>query len=178
MDGVQLSAEVSKGTTNKPLERSNSVVFQPQKLKEVVEIIDLMGNIASRVREDNSGDLGGGGSGGGQKGAAAGTQGTSARDEAIAKAPPVPIMQKKLVSHLEKEVHRLTKEVKSLPSAKDPGGAYVLNELYKKIRSLTALISRILHASTELIRRFYISLFIDHQPISVSGSTLLGQDQE
>lgn len=177
MDNNLLSAEVSSGTQNRVSERSPSVVFQPQKLKEVVEIIDLMGNVASRIREDNSGDMGGGG-GGQQKGGAKGTQGSSARDEAIAKAPPVPVMQKKLVKHLEEEIQNLEKQVRKVRSTKEPGGAYLMNELYKKIRNLTALISRILHASSELIQRFYISVFIDQQPLVVSGSTMLGQDAD
>ena len=178
MDGLHLTAEVSSGTTNKAPERARSVVFQPQKLKEVVDIIDLMGNVASRVREDKSGDLGGGGSGGAQQGAGTGATGTSARDEAIAKAPPIPVMQKKLIVHLEHEVKTLERKARKLSNTKTPGGAYLLNELYKKIRSLTALIARILHASSDLIRRFYISVFIDRQPLVVTGTTLLGIEAE
>lgn len=170
MNAGKLSAETAGGSITTASERTSNVVFQPQKLKEVVDIIDLMGNITSRVREDKSGDMGGGSSstGGAQQG---GTSATSARDEAIAKAPPVPIMQKKLIEHLEREVRLMEKQTRKLAWSNKPGSAFLLSELYKKMRRLTSLISDLLKASTNMIKRFYISVFIDHQPLVVSGGT-------
>ena len=176
MNAGKLSAETAGGSITKASERTSNVVFQPQKLKEVVDIIDLMGNVASRVREDKSGDMGGGGTGG-QGSQQGGTGGTSARDEAIAKAPPAPIMQKKLIAHLEREVRLMEKQTRRLARSHKPGSAFLLSELYKKIRRLTSLISDLLKASTNMIKRFYISVFIDHQPLVVSGGTLEEEEE-
>lgn len=176
MNAGKLSAETSGGSITKAPERVSSVVFQPQKLKEVVDIIDLMGNVATRVRDDNSGDMGGGGTGGqGKKQSGAG--GTSTRDEAIAKAPPVPIMQKKLITHLERELKQIEKQTRRLARSNKAGSAYLLAELYKKMRRLTSLISDLLKASSNMIRRFYISVFIDHQPLVISGGTLEEEEE-
>lgn len=166
MDAPQLGAEAPRTNLTTVSENAPNIVFQPQKLKEVVGIIDLMGTVASRVREDNSGDMGAGGSSGGT---AQGATGTSARDEAIAKAPPVPIMQQKLIKHLEQEVHVIQKTVRSLSRSNKPGTAFMLTELYKKLRRLTSLISNILHASAEVIKRLYVSAFIDRQALVVTG---------
>lgn len=156
------------------------MIFQPKKLKEVVEIVDLMGNISSRVREDSSGDLGGGGTGAsgtqGQQGG--GQQGTSARDQAIAKAPPIPIMKKKLTKHLELEVRTMQRQAMLLSRSGRRGSAYLLTELYKKIRRISMLISELANASAAMIRRFYIAVFIDRQPLVVPGGTLIGMDGE
>ncbi len=174
MDALTSGTESAPRSITKVSEQAPNVVFQPQKLKEVVEIIDLMGNIASRVREDNSGDMGSGSSGTTGQGQQ-GTTGTSTRDDAIAKAPPFPIMQKKLVHHLEIERKSIERQARAIARSKKEGSAYLLNELYKKLRSLTALISSLLHASAEVIKRFYISVFIDKQPIVVSGGELEGK---
>ncbi len=175
MDGPSFIAETPKADITKVTETAPSIVFQPQKLKEIVEVVDLMGTVAARVREDNSGDIpgatGGGGQSTGQK------AGTSARDEAIAKAPPIAVMQKKLVEHLEREVRTIEKQAASLKRSNARGSGYLLSELYRKIRRLRSLISDILHASAEMIKRFYISAFIDHQPLVVTGGSLAGTDQ-
>lgn len=174
MDAGVLTAEQPKSNLTKVSEKAANMVFQPQKLKEVVDIIDLMGNVATRVREDSSGDMSTGTGVGGQQRAQQGAIGTSARDEAIAKAPPIPVMQQKLVEHIEREVTQLRRQMRSVERhASRPGAAYALNELYKKVRRLTTLISSLLHASSEMIKRFYISVFIDKQPIVVTGGTLL-----
>lgn len=170
MDGPSLSAETPKADITKVTEVAPAVVFQPQKLKEIVEVVDLMGTVAARVREDTPSNTPGGAGGSGQ-----GSQqksGTSARDEAIAKAPPVAIMQKKLVEHLEREVRTIQKQASSLKMSNAPGSGYLLSELYRKIRRLRSVIGDILHASAEMIKRFYVSVFIDHQPLVVTGGSL------
>ncbi len=161
---------LSESTNHAP-----TAVFQPQKLKEIVEIIDLMGNVASRVREDNSGDLPATGGGASQQGSGQAT--TSARDEAIAKIPVVAIMQKKLISHLEQEIRTIERSTIRLSHSDKRGSAHALSELYRKIRRLTALIADIFEASAEMIRRFYISVFIDRQPLVVTGGSLARSDE-
>ncbi len=166
MDGVSLSAETPKSTLRTSRDAVSDKVFQPPKLREIVEVIDLMGTVASRIREDKRGDLPVGG-------AAAGTgQGTqtavTARDEAIAKIPPVLIMQQKLVLHIRKEVRSIEREARILSKSKNRGSAYTLSELYRKIRRLSSLLSDILEASAEMVKRFYVSVFIDRHPLVVT----------
>mgnify|MGYP003345806302 CR=1 FL=1 len=169
MDAVNLGADTAPSSTiSGSKEKAPHVVFQPQKLKEVVEIIDLMGNISQRVREDSSGDMGGGG-GGTQQGGTQGASGTTTRDEAIAKAPPIPVMQTKLVRQLEAEVRQLEKTSQRLRWSNAPGNAYMLTEIFKKIRKLRTLIVSIISASADVIKRLYITAFIDRQPLSLSA---------
>ncbi len=175
MDGTGLIAETPRADITKVSETAPAVVFQPQKLKEIVEIVDLMGTVAARVRDDSpSGLPTGGGSGTqgtGQK------PGTSTRDDAIAKAPPVAVMQQKLVEHLEQEVKTIGKQANALRTSNARGSGYLLSELYRKIRQLRSLIGDILHASAEMIKRFYVSVFIDHQPIVVTGGSLASTEE-
>lgn len=167
MDGANMSLNVSPISTSTKLESAPSIVFQPQKLKEVIDIIDLMGNIATRVREDSSGDMGGASGGGKVKKAS----GTSARDDAIANAPATEVMQKKLVAHLRKEIGSMKRQARKASKSNARGSAWALAELYKKIRSLSSLMKEILHASAEMIRRFYISVFIDQQSLVASDDS-------
>lgn len=175
MDGPKSSAERIGGSRVEKTSGSASIVFQPQKLREIVEVVDLMGTVALRVREDSSGDLGAGG--GATGGSQQGTSGTSARDEAIAKAPPVPVMQKKLVQHLEREVKTIERQAARLKYSNAPGSAWALSDLYRKIRRLSSLIREILHASADMIKRFYVSVFIDQQPLVVTGGSIVQSEE-
>ena len=176
MDIGESRSEKSSGSMTKVSERAVNVVFQPQKLKEVVDIIDLMGNIASRVREDHSQDMGVAGAAATGGAQAQGATGTSARDEAIANAPPFPIMQKKLITHLEKEIHTMERRARKLSRSNARGSAFLLTELYKKIRRLTSLLGDIIRASAEIIKRYYVSVFIDRQPMVVTGGSIVGEE--
>lgn len=168
MDAPKLSAAPTPSNPKKTMESAPSVVFQPQKLKEIVEVVDLMGTVASRIREDASGDLpGAGGAKATQK-----SSGTTARDEAIAKAPPVAVMQQKLVAHLKVERAEIERQAKAMAHSNTPGAAWTITELYKKMRRLSSLISQILEASAEMIKRFYVSAFIDQQPLVVTGGSI------
>ena len=177
MDTGTLNARIGSADASTDAETAPAIVFQPSKLKEVVDIIDLMGTVALRVREDSSHDLGagGGGSSGGNGQQSSG--GTSARDEAIAKAPPVPVMQQKLVRHLRTEMQSIEKQAAKLRSSGAPGAAWALNDLFRKIRQLSSLIGEILRASTEMIKRFYISVFIDRQPLVVTGGSIVQSEE-
>ncbi len=176
MDEGVAGAEMPKARTTTMTSAAREQVFQPPKLREIVEVIDLMGTVASRVREDKSGDLPT--AAGANAGKAAGqTSAATARDEAIARAPAPAIMQRKLVQHLEQEVKRVEKQARVIARSKKSGSAYLLSELYKKIRRLSSLIKDILEASTEMIKRFYISVFIDHQPLVVTGGSLKEEEK-
>lgn len=170
MDGPSLIAEAPRTDVTKVTETAPAIVFQPQKLKEIVEVVDLMGTVAARVREDASSDIPGA-TGGKAQGSGQQT-GTSARDDAIAKAPPVAVMQQKLVEHLEREVKTIERQARSLRNSNVRGSGFMLSELYRKIRRLRSLIGDILHASAEMIKRFYVSVFIDRQPLVVTGGSL------
>lgn len=176
MDAPKLStASTTSSTLFKSAEISSSVVFQPQKLKEIVEVVDLMGTVASRIREDGTGGFPTGG-GSGSK-AQQGSSGTTARDDAIAKAPSVAIMQQKLVAHLKEERAQIRRQAKAMAHSNAPGAAWTITELYRKMRRLSSLISQILEASAEMIKRFYISAFIDQQPLVVTGGSIAPSDQ-
>ncbi|MDD5055853.1 MAG: hypothetical protein PHZ00_06340 [Candidatus Peribacteraceae bacterium] len=157
-------------------QQTATIVFQPPRLSQIVEIVDVMGNVVESIREENARDL----PVTLQKssaGSAAGTATVSTRDAAIAAAPPVPVMQKRLVKHLKKEVRIIEREVRKLSRSRARGSAYVLSILYRKIRRLSSLIGEILRASTEVIKRFYVAVFIDHQPLVVRGGTLAPSDE-
>lgn len=156
-------------------QQTAAIVFQPPRLSQIVEIVDVMGNVVESIREENARDLPTASSTAAAGAAQAAS--VSARDAAIAAAPPVPVMQKKLVKHLKKEVRIIEREVRKLSRSRARGSAYVLSVLYRKIRRLSSLIGEILHASADVIRRFYISVFIDHQPLVVRGGTLAPSDE-
>ncbi len=176
MDGLSMTAETPSASSGSVSESAPGQVFQPPKLREIVEVIDLMGTVASRVREDSSGDLGGGGSGGAGQAQTGGATGTSARDDAIKNAPAPAIMQQKLITHLSAEIKRVEQQARTLMRSNQRGSAFLLAELYRKIRRLTALIADILSASADMIKRFYVSVFIDRQPMVVTGGSLAASD--
>lgn len=169
MDAPKANPE--RQTSLMTVDESPQVVFQPQKLTEIVEMIDLMGRISERMGEDRSGDMGAAGAQGtGQQGQQ--TQ-TSARDAAIASLPATPAMQQKLVAHIRSEMYTLDKQARKLARAGGKGSAYNLNELYRKMRRLSALIEEIIEASADMIRRFYIAMFVDQQPLLMSEGGVL-----
>ncbi len=160
MNPVNASAD-KQSTALTEADNAPAFVFQPQKLTEIVEMIDLMGAISERVREDKSGDMGGASGSTGKTGAK--TQ--SPRDIALANLPAPEAMQNKLVRHIKSEIRSLSRKAKSLASSSAKGAAYSLSEMYKKIRRLHAIMDEILQSSAEIIRRFYVAVFIDNQPI-------------
>ena len=175
MDGPKKSVEQAKNAPSTSAENAPAKVFQPKALKEAVEIINLMGNISTRASEDRSGDMGGGGGGAVTAGGQA-SGGKSARDIAIEHAPPVPVMQKKLVSHLEREMRNVQKQIRKLSASNQRGAAHSLNDLYKKLRRMSTIISEILRASGEVIKRFYVAVFIDKQPLVITGGKVVDED--
>ncbi len=75
-------------------------------------------------------------------------------------------MQQQIEQHIRQEVRQLQKEVKRVSRVSRPGMAYKLNQLYAKIRRLNGLLSELLEASYEVLRRFFIRVVIDRQSIT------------
>jgi hypothetical protein len=162
---VSLTPE--KGTnTLTNVEKAKLIVSQPAKLQELNLLLESFENLNMRVGEktgeDRSGDLGASGAGTGQGTAATGQ---SARDLAIKNLPAATVMQKKLTSHIQKEVQNLQHEAIRLSATGRPGGAFKLNEIYARIRRLNVLLTEIFHASMEALQRLFVRVFIDKQPI-------------
>lgn len=160
-------ASLEKGlSAPRSVETSKLIVRQPSKLAELSKLLETFDNldarVGERVGEDRSGDLGGGtGATGGQQGDDA----TSPRDKAI-QAMPVPAMQRqRLEAHIHKEMQKLSHQASSLARSSKPGAAYKLNNLYSRIRRLNSLLTELLEAAEEVLRRLFIRVFIDHQSI-------------
>jgi hypothetical protein len=141
-------------------------VMQPPKMKSLLDMLNILSDLPERIsevsREDASQDLGAAGSAGY---AAAKGQGASARDQAMRSLPATDVMRTRLTHHLQSEVRELEHQARKLAQSVRQGSAYVLNELYAKIRRIQMLIVELLDAAEEVIRRLYIRLFIDHQQL-------------
>jgi hypothetical protein len=138
------------------------VVLQPPKLESLLMVLADLERISERVSEDRSGDLGSGG----QSGTAGATSDEdSLRARAIRSLPSTTVMRKRLTHHLEKEVKQLERRAKKLARSTRKGSAYLLNELYARIRKIQSLILELSEAASDLIRRLYIRFFIDHQQL-------------
>lgn len=146
------------------LETPALVVQQPQKLEGLLGTIDLIDTFSERIGEDRSGDMGAG------AGAVAGRGGAqpqvSARDRVIANLPKPEVMQKSIEKHIRKEVKHLNREVKRISRFSKPGAAHKLNDLYARIRRLNGLLSELLEAGYEVLKRLYIRVVIDKQSVS------------
>lgn len=144
--------------------QSTLVVRQPDKLEGLLDTISLLESVSERVGEDRSGDMGSAGTGGAQQDDSSTAQ--SDRAKAIANLAPEPELRKQLVEHIEKEVKVLRKEVrKKARRMSKPGSAYQLNEMYAQIRRLNTLLSHLLEASFDVVKRLFIRVFIDKQSI-------------
>ena len=145
-------------------ENKNLVVTQPEKFEGLLETISLMDKVSERMGEDRSGDLGGSG---GSAGTAQGDDdSTSARAKAIANLPETPQMRRELGNYIQKEIKVLRKQVRRQAfRASKPGSAHQLNELYSKIRRLNTLLSELMEASVDVLKRLFIKVFIDKQTI-------------
>lgn len=146
--------------------RMKFTVQQPTKVKDLMQLLgalDSVARIAEAVSEDRSGDLGSGSGEGAVAGASSGQ--VSMRDQAIKKLPSTTVMRTRLTSHLQSEVRQLERRARKLARSTKKGSAYLLNELYARIRKIQALIIELTDAATEVVRRLYIRLFIDHQQL-------------
>ncbi|TSC57617.1 MAG: hypothetical protein Greene041619_1045 [Candidatus Peregrinibacteria bacterium Greene0416_19] len=164
-----LSPEKGLSTKLTVTEGPKLIVQQPQKLAELGQLLDTIDAFSNRVSErsseDRSTDMGGGTSGT----AGQGTQGAqiSPRDQAIKNMPESAlVLRQELDHHIEKEIKRLERDADMLAShASRPGAAYKLNHLYARIRRLRSLMHELVEAAVDLLRRLYIRVFIDKQPV-------------
>lgn len=163
------TARTNESTLSAEQAEAPSVVFQPQKLKEVIDLIDLMGKISERGREDNSQDMGGGSSTGSTSSGSttSTTSSYSTREQLLANLPAPVIMQRKLIEHIEEEMKKIEIQASKLKHSKTPGTAHTLTELFKRIRRLSSIIDEIIHATSEVMKRFFIAVFIDKRPLDV-----------
>lgn len=166
--GNSLPSSTDRISTSQSVETARLIVRQPEKLQELTNLLETFENLNARVSErtgeDRSGDLGGAGAGsaaGGQNG----TYVSSARDLAVQNIPAATVMHNKLERHIRQETRSLEKLARAVSRSSAPGSAHKLNELYAKIRRLHALMHDILDASIEILKKLFIRVFIDQQPI-------------
>ncbi len=95
----------------------------------------------------------------------AATQTSSWRDQAIAAIPAPQVLQKQLTVHIAQEITDLRKQASKITDLRKPGAAHRFNELQSKIHRLNNLLSALFEASVEVLRRIFIKVFIDKQPI-------------
>ncbi|MBI2636244.1 hypothetical protein HYW84_02875 [Candidatus Peregrinibacteria bacterium] len=166
--GNSLPSSTDRVSASQSVETARLIVRQPGKLQELTNLLETFENLNARVSErtgeDRSGDLGGAGAGS-AAGSQQGTHGSSARDLAMQNIPAAEVMHNKLERHIRQETRRLEKLARTASRLSAPGSAHKLNELYAKIRRLHALIHDILDASIEVLKKLFIRVFIDQQPI-------------
>lgn len=155
----------------KGVETAPSVVSQPVKIESHLgnQLGSFLEDI-NRISESSKGAAGEQWSGGGTSGAVATTGGqaqpaVSARDQAIAAIPAATAMQKDLEKHIRMEVKNLRKQAQAIARMNQPGSAFHLNQLYTRMRHLNALLAEILEASYDVLKRLFIRVFVDKQPI-------------
>mgnify|MGYP000113430717 CR=1 FL=1 len=144
-------------------------VVQPAKVESLAGLESILLAV-NKIAERPGGTVGEQWSGGAgqQSGAVAqagGTTGISPRDQAIAALPGPEKMQLELKGHIEQEVQKLHKEAVRVAKLNRPGAAYRLNELYSRIHKLNKLLSDLFDASVDVVKRIFIRVFIDRQPI-------------
>lgn len=155
-------------STIRSMETSKLMVRQPAKLAELSKLLETFDNLSARVSERSSAgpaqdwSSGGGGQTGG---ATQGDDGTSARDTAIAKIPSPVVVRQQLERHIAEQVRTLEREARKAAASGKPGSAYRVNEFYARIRKLQSLVWTMVEATEDLLRRLFIRVFIDKQPI-------------
>jgi len=156
-----------KGTSSiESSPEKQSAVIQPLKSPNLAELLgsinmsDLIGDTAS----ENWSDGGSTSQAMTQTGTVQGEQ--SARAQAIANIPDAPEMRKELSNYIQKEIKTLRKEVRRATFRMyKPGSAHSLNELYSKMRRLNSLLSELMEASVDVLKRLFIRIFIDKQKV-------------
>ena len=139
-------------------------VKQPERIKSLLTVLADLESISERVSETADRDLGSGGMSSTGAGAT-GDDSQSARAQAIKSLPSTNVMRGRLTRHLEHEVHQLERRAKRMAHKAGMGSAYLLNELYSRIRKIQALIAEIADATAEVVRRLYVRLFVDNQQL-------------
>lgn len=153
-------------TYNAPKEGVQLTVKQPERIQSLLLVLADLEKIAERISEDRSAGPGGGAVGAGRKGDDGGgaTQ-ASLRKQALQSLPALPVMQRRLIAHLDREVRHSEREARGMARTVRKGSAYLLTKLYARIRKIQSLIAELADAAAEVIQRLYIRLFIDHQQL-------------
>jgi hypothetical protein len=137
------------------------VVSQPEQLKDILSEIE---HITEDINESAQEDIKSQGTKhgrGGQK-----SNGTMTnRKSALAALPSSKKMESELKRHIQKEIRTLRREARRIIRLSKPGSAYQLNMIYARIRRLNALLSNLFQASVEVLKRFFIRIFVDNQSI-------------
>ncbi|TSC79173.1 MAG: hypothetical protein G01um101425_810 [Candidatus Peregrinibacteria bacterium Gr01-1014_25] len=141
-------------------------VLQPAKTPGIEAILDQIDSmqISEKTGEDRSGDMGAG-SGGAMTQTQGDTPVVSPRDQAIQNLPATQVMQRDIAKHITKEVRTLRRQAKTITRIGRPGQAFQLAQLYARIRKLNGLLAQIWEASTDVVKRMFIRIFIDKQPV-------------
>lgn len=138
-------------------------VRQPEKIRSLLFVLSDLEKISEAVSEDRSQDLGGVGAGAVTGGDDSVT--SSVRQKAIQSLPSTSVMRGRLTKHLQQNVRQLERRAKRLARSSKKGSAYLLNEIYARIRKLQTLIAELVDAAADTVRRFYIRLFIDQRQL-------------
>jgi len=146
-------------------EKPALTVMQPEKIASLLDTLNIIDQMSERMAEDRSGDMGGAGTQGGTGTQAQQKKVLSARDIAIANLPPQEVMQQKLTKKIQEEVKNLRQQMRSIPATGKPGAAFKLNKFYARIRRLNGLLAELFGSSYDVLRRLFIRIFIDEQPI-------------
>ncbi len=143
------------------------IVHQPPKMRELNDLLLTFEELPSRVSEmtgeDRSGDMGASSAGAGR--AAAVTQPPPRERKIMAMPQDEQTLKQELKAHIQREVQTLNQEAKKIERLNRPGAAHRLTKLYARIRRLNGLIAEILQASYETVKRLFIRVFIDEQPV-------------
>lgn len=172
MNATPNAPQKKEAGTNKNSQQER--VLQPQKLADIAqspalaefsELITLMGTISERVVQHHE--------------QFAGTQqaqddtgqgaGPTTREQLLAHLPQTHVMQKKLESHIAKEIRQLKKQARAVAASRKAGWAYELTLLLARIRRLTGIARSLLSASLEALKKFYILVFIDKQSLEAKS---------
>lgn len=167
----EMAASSPENTIGRPKgpESAPSVVSQPVKIES--NLGEQLGSFLEDINRISETASSGSGEqwSGAQGGQTSGTQGqsatVSARDRAIAAIPAPAVMQKELEKHIRQEVKQLRKQAQRIARMNRPGAAKDLNDLYAHMRRLNALLAEIFGASYDALKRLFIRVFIDRQPI-------------
>jgi DNA repair exonuclease SbcCD ATPase subunit len=143
------------------------IVEQPKQLAELNNLLSTLDDVSSRMSEKGSEDRSGDWSGGGSTAAnQSSTQEPSEREVAIAAISADPaVLQLQLKQHIEEEIKELSKVAKRIAKLNRPGAAYRANQMYARIRRLNSLIASIFETSYDTLKRLFIRVFIDKQPV-------------
>jgi hypothetical protein len=141
------------------------MVKQPDQLVDMMgEIETIKEEVSGKVDEDNKGGaMQSTSKGGGQ--AQDDQTSASQRKQLMANLPSEKIMQQKLKQHIAREVKNLRKETRKIIRLNKPGSAYQLTMLYARIRRLNALLVSLVEASYEVIKRFFVRVYVDERSI-------------